>query len=370
MSLVGVYGLRPSHPNAGTLVAERSLRGIVIEHTTLGRYLLGLAKTFLRINRVVRLLRDGAFAGTASETWRLVCLLPAAMWIVGELERRRPDVVHLYWGHYPALVGILLGQSGFKTTMNLIAYDLEKQLRATRLAARHASWVYTVSEVNRPAVARLGVADGKIRIVRQGVDVSLIKEIQSDLRDPYRIVSVGRLIQSKRFDLVIESFISARTREPEAVLEILGDGPEMPALRKRAEEKLPPGACIFRGHVDHHEVIRTLKRSGVFVFLSFKSSERLPNVAKEAVACGCYSIVALTPGVPEIIASNEFGVIVSKEQVAEVPEHILRGIARSRNADGSAAARALAFVEKEFNREALSEEYVTDWRNLCDKTGS
>ena len=39
---------------------------------------------------------------------RCFALIPACFYILSQLKKEKPDVVHLFWGHYPSLVGFLV----------------------------------------------------------------------------------------------------------------------------------------------------------------------------------------------------------------------------------------------------------------------
>jgi hypothetical protein len=42
------------------------------------------------------------------ELLRSLCLVPRSIMVFLEIERERPDIVHLFWGHYLCLVGWLI----------------------------------------------------------------------------------------------------------------------------------------------------------------------------------------------------------------------------------------------------------------------
>ena len=42
-----------------------------------------------------------------------VVFVPRSLDLLASVRARRPDVVHLFWGHYPAIVGYLVGAAQF-----------------------------------------------------------------------------------------------------------------------------------------------------------------------------------------------------------------------------------------------------------------
>ena len=57
-----------------------------------------------------------------------------------------------------------------------------------------------------------------------------------------------------------------------------------------------------------------MAESDIFLFLSSKAGERLPNVVKEAMLSGCICIVSNTPGIDELIEDGKTGFIIDKAQ--------------------------------------------------------
>lgn len=118
-------------------------------------------------------------------------------------------------------------------------------------------------------------------------------------------ISVGRLVPQKRVDLVIEAF--ARLEDLDAwSLEILGDGPERPALEAAAERLGIGGRVRFHGHVDPFPHLYAAD-----IFVLFSDFEGMPNALLEAMACGVVPIVGdATPGPLEFVVDDQTGLVV------------------------------------------------------------
>ena len=175
------------------------------------------------------------------------------------------------------------------------AYDLSTGFGPSLDLARRADVVFTHAAVNVAAITAHGVARERVEIVHRGVPPSLLERaavLDPNARDPRRVVSVARLIPSKRMDAVIEAFARTAVSPPDASLVVFGDGPERVRLEALARERGLSRRVEFRGHRPQAEVFAELARAGAFVMLSTKESERLPNVVKEAMAAGCVPVVA------------------------------------------------------------------------------
>lgn len=251
---------------------------------------------------------------------RSLVLVPRALEIADELQRTKPDVVHLFWGHYPALVGYLVARRcpGVVVSVFLGAYDLSQRYGGSGPVARAADIVWTHADVNVPELLRLGVRRERIRVVHRGLDVKAIPPRPRPPMSGRRVITVGRLIREKAFDDVLVVFARLRARWPDSTLVVVGDGPERARLERMAAELGIASAVSFTGHVPHARVLREMADSDVMVFLSRKESERLPNVVKEAMACECVCVASDTPGMDELITHGVTGYVVAQGDTAAV----------------------------------------------------
>lgn len=252
--------------------------------------------------------------------FRYLAAIPGAAICAARLIDHRPDVVHLYWGHYPSLVlHLLAGRLPHcRYTMFLGAYDLMRAGRLTREVSRSCAAVFTHAEAN-VALVREHVADVPVRVNYRGIDLDGFPSRWSEApdKDPHRIVAAGRIVRSKRFDLVLDAFAMVRRRIPEARLDIAGDGPALSGLRERAERLALGEDVRFHGRLSEERLRQLMLSAKAFLLLSEKEGECLPNVVKEAMAAGCVCIASRTRGIDELISHEFDGYIIEN---AENPE--------------------------------------------------
>ena len=118
-------------------------------------------------------------------------------------------------------------------------------------------------------------------------------------------ISVGRLVPQKRVDLVIAAFAGLDGLDDWS-LEILGDGPERPALEALAERLGAKDRVRFHGHVDPFPHLYAAD-----IFVLFSDFEGMPNALLEAMACGVVPIVGdATPGPLEFVVDDQTGLVV------------------------------------------------------------
>lgn len=364
---VTVQSLRPAHPSAAALYGEYGLDpDTPVVHNSPARTLSGIG-TALRRPTVLLALTGWIFARCwrrPGHLLRSLILVPRVIDIVEQIRRERPDVVHLFWGHYPAMVGRLVRIRLPGTTLSVFigAYDLVWGYGGTPPVARSADVVWTHALENVPAIAALGVDRERIAVAYRGVDLSRFHTAGAP-KVARRIVTASRLIPAKGVDDVLKAFAHVLRDWPDATLVVLGDGPDQRRLEALAGDLGIAHAVAFLGHVDQGVVAAELQAAEVFLLMSRNGSERLPNVVKEALACRCVCVVAESPGIEELVRDGVHGFVVPQGDVEGAAGRI-RAIFE-RRVDVEAMTRAGSdHVRTHFDVERTMSLYLERWRRL------
>ena len=295
--------------------------------------------------------------------FKSLVLTPRCLGLYARIRRARPDVVHLFWGHYPALVAHLVQETlpDVAVSVFLGAYDLEMRYGGTAPVAKRAHSVWTHAHVNKGAIERLGVAKTRVRVAYRGTDIELARgAAETHPKIKKRVVTAGRLTQSKGMYEVLEAFQKVLAVHPDASLVVLGDGPERPRLEALARKLDLAQAVTFLGHVGHARVLEEMAKAEVFVLMSRDPTERLPNVVKEAMASGCVCVVSPTTGIRELVPDDHVGFVV--EGVAEASARMVTLLEHPEHARALARA-ARAHIETHFDVSATMQTYLDTWRS-------
>ena len=145
----------------------------------------------------------------------------------------------------------------------------------------------------------------KVAVVANGLDPGAFvgRTPRPALR---RVIVVGDLRPEKGHDVLIDAAIEVVRRFPDARFELVGGGPEMDALCRRARDRGVTHAFTFVGHRD--DVAERLAAADMFVLPS--RSEAFPNALLEAMATGLPVVASAVGGIPEIVEDDRTGLLV------------------------------------------------------------
>jgi glycosyltransferase involved in cell wall biosynthesis/thymidylate kinase len=203
-----------------------------------------------------------------------------------------------------------LWETRWKLMLERREYYMKVLLRALDplywLSAVRAKLVIGVNDdVGRTFPLRLLARDKYLSHTAIGVEEALMARPSRE-RSGFEVLSVGRLIRIKNFDLTIRAFALLARREPSARLTIVGDGPMQESLEQLAEELRIRDRVHFAGHVPREAAMEAMGRADVFVF---PSCEAEGMVTLEAMAQGL-PVVCMNYGGPAKMITPQCGFAV------------------------------------------------------------
>ncbi|NOY25309.1 MAG: glycosyltransferase [Oligoflexia bacterium] len=152
--------------------------------------------------------------------------------------------------------------------------------------------IVAVSEAVSRSLLEGGVPASKVQVIPNGVDLGRFSPAPPRLTAPRRVLGIGRLVPQKGFDLLAE----AVARCPGLQLDLLGEGPQAPALRAA-------GAHLLGWRAD---VRPALAAADLIVIPS--RWEGFGLVAVEAMASGLPVIVTDVPGLRDVVGEAALAV--------------------------------------------------------------
>ncbi|WER45167.1 glycosyltransferase [Cupriavidus sp. WKF15] len=230
------------------------------------------------------------------------------------LREVAPDIIHAHSAKAGALgrvAGKVLGIPVIYTVHGF-AFKPAAPWRQ-RLAARVTEWLLAplttrlicVADGERELARSLPIAGSRVSVIRNGLaDVAERAHPGAPLR---RIAMVARFAHPKRPDVLLEAF--GQTGLAQCELVIAGEGPQLPAIRARAQA-MTPAQVALPGSI--HDVPGLLASSQIFVLVS--DHEALPLSVLEAMRAGLPVIASDLPGIREQLDDGRCGILLEDKQ--------------------------------------------------------
>ena len=296
------------------------------------------------------------------------CFVLAGMLAIWRLCRRgRYDVIHVHWPLPLALFG-WSAQRARPARLVTTFYGVELRWVKGTLpflkgflawAARRSDHVVAISNYTAGELREL--ADVPIEVIPYTASLPEVNAASAAPDGAGPVLFVGRLVERKGVAHLIEAI--ARLGPTGPPLEIVGEGPERPALQALAQRLGVGQRVVFRGKVAPHELQGSYARAAVCVLPSVLDArgdtEGLGVVLLEAMNHGTPVIASRVGGIPDIVEDGVSGLLVPPGD----PEALAAALRRLR--DDPALARQLGEAGRRRLREQFSwPAIVQRWLDL------
>jgi glycosyltransferase involved in cell wall biosynthesis len=186
-------------------------------------------------------------------------------------------------------------------------------------------------------------------------DIRQLSAIRLRHHGPFRLISVGRLLHWKGFELSIRAFERFHRQFPESEYWLIGDGPEGKRLRKLAQSLGIAESLTFWGEVPRWQVLEKLAESDVLIHPSLHDSGGW--VCLEAMAAG-RPVVCLDLGGPGLQVTESTGIKVRAGNADQAAVDLAKAILRL------AQDPELRVRMGEASRQRVKDHY--DWASKVD----
>jgi len=198
--------------------------------------------------------------------------------------------------------------------------------RLRGLALRCSDVVLTVSSFTKlRLIVDFGVAAERIRLVTPGVDLE--RFTPGEIEEPF-LLGVGRLIERKGFDRLIEAFARIAPDFPEYRLKLAGSGPQADDLAQRARDLDVSDRVDLLGSVDDVELTRLYRSCTIFAMpnrtLPDGDTEGFGLIFLEANACSKPVVGGRAGGAIDAVIDGQTGLLVNGDDSEEIATAISR----------------------------------------------
>jgi colanic acid/amylovoran biosynthesis glycosyltransferase len=231
------------------------------------------------------------------------------------MQRVRQRHLHVHLGSQAATVGLYVKRIfgfGFSITVHGPDefYDAQGQYLQQKVAA--ADFICCISSYARSQLMKVSpyAQWSKLVVSRLGVDPALfLPRAARSTSDFFEILCVGRLTQAKGQHVLIDAVDRLAIQGRRVRLRLVGDGPDGPSLRERANRVENPSVVVFEGAVNQDNIRALYEAADIFCLPSL--AEGIPVVLMEAMAMEIPCVTTHITGIPELIRSGIEGLLVA-----------------------------------------------------------
>lgn len=311
------------------------------------------------------------------------------------IAQEKPDVIH---AHSPALNGMAAILAGKATGIPVVyevrafwedaavdhgtckegdlRYRLTKAMETYVL--KHANAVTTICEGLRKDMLSRGIAADKITPIPNAVNVEqfqLLNEKDQNLLQSLGLEGkkvlgfLGSFYAYEGLDLLVAAMPAILKQEPEAVLLLVGGGPQQKVLQQQIRQLGLEQQVLMPGRVPHSMVNSYYSLVDLLVYprKSMRLTELVtPLKPLEAMAQGKLLLASDVGGHKELISNNVTGWLFEKDSIESLVENVIRILEGNVNKD-EVLKNSLKYVAEVRNWQLSVDKYSDIYKKLINK---
>jgi len=267
--------------------------------------------------------------GSANFFLGSVAFFPKSVCFARDMEQRGISHVHAHFANHPALAGYIVTRlTSIPYSFTARGSDIHLERRMLKEKVETAAFAIAVSDYNRNLiVAECGEhVAGKVHVVYGGVDTERVSPVARVGNKKFAMLSIGRFEEVKGHTYLIESCRLLRARGVAFQCQFIGEGPLFSNVREQIDRAKLGDQIVISSFCTHKEVIDRMRNSDLVVLATTPTAggecEGIPNVLKEAMACGLPVVASNVGGIPELVENRVSGILVPPRDPVALAEAI------------------------------------------------
>jgi colanic acid/amylovoran biosynthesis glycosyltransferase len=283
--------------------------------------------------------------------------------LVDLLERDRPDLVHVYYGHKAVHFHDMLRAWGGPFIVSFHGVDVSKFLdepgyaEALKRVFAGARLVMARSQSLLDRLVELGCSAEKLRMNHTPIPLG---HLAATVRQPpadgqWRLVQACRLIEKKGILTTLKALAMVKRQYPLVRYVLCGEGPLKPKIEESVRRRGLEDNVELLGWLDQQQLLEQYRIAQLFLHPSEKTREEdqegIPNSMLEAMATGLPVVATLHGGIPEAVTSGQDGLLVPEKGPEQLADAILK-LMKDAGELGRMSQNAAASVRMNFGSES------------------
>jgi colanic acid/amylovoran biosynthesis glycosyltransferase len=267
-----------------------------------------------------------AFAKTIQYTYRepklmvqALSIFPKCVFFARQAEELEIDYIHVHF--------ILLASVAAKIITILLDIPLsicahasglfQRNQNAIRRQLEEASKIITISHYHQDYITKLcpnlNLAD--IEVVHCGIETNLYQQTPNKIRSkPVRIISVGRLVEKKGHEYLVDACRILVDRGLELRCMIAGNGPDKKVLQNLIDQHELQDQVTLLGALNQSQVVELCQTGDIFTLACVTAKDGnqdgIPVSLMEAMSCELPVVTTAIAGIPDLVKDRETGFLV------------------------------------------------------------
>lgn len=287
------------------------------------------------------------------------------------------DILHMHYAVPHAVCGILARQMAGKnikiittlhgTDITVLGYDHSLK-GAIKFGIEESDLVTSVSQSLAEQTKTIIETDKEIIPIYNFVRE---KEFPTQHEDKYKelygikpeekvLIHVSNFRRVKRIDTILETFAQVHEHVPSKLI-LLGDGPELLDMRKKARTLHIEDDVLFLGKQD--QVSKFYQMADLVLLLSEKESFGLTLL--EAMTTGVVPIGSNAGGIKEVIKHGETGYIVDVGNSEQASHYALK-LLTNEHLYQELQSNMLKDIKQRFNSELIVDQYEYYYKKMLN----
>ncbi len=250
-----------------------------------------------------------------------------------------PTWVYSHFAHTPTSVGRYAARvMGAPFSISAHAKDIwtspDWDLREKLTQAR---WTVTCTHSGKARLEEVAPG-GIVHLLYHGLDLDRFPPSTAarsnrdgrDARDPVRVLSVGRAVPKKGYDVLLTA-LAALPGDSHWRFDHIGGGADLVELKLQADRLGIGDRVRWHGAQDQAAVLEAYRQSDIFVLASRRSADNdrdgLPNVLVEAASQRIACVATRFSAIPELFQDGISGLLVPPDDERSLTDALARAIA-------------------------------------------
>ncbi|WP_051315448.1 glycosyltransferase family 4 protein [Algoriphagus terrigena] len=252
------------------------------------------------------------------------------LYLESYLKRKRIQLIIANYGPSGAELSEISERLGISLIVHFHGYDasvekvIQNYIVGYHTMFKIAKAIVVVSSEMRQKVIRLGADEKKVVLLRCSPS-KLFNDINPDYQSN-QVLAIGRFVEKKAPYLTLLAFKKAQEICPNLRIKFVGEG-DLLSVCKDISESLKIDNVEFAGVLSPLSIAKEMAESFCFVQHSKTAAngdkEGTPVAILEAMAAGLPVISTYHAGIPDVITSDQNGILVQEGDVDEMAQAIV-----------------------------------------------